>query len=183
MEIKIGTKHILSLLNILSWIIFIGLCIEAGGIIFNAVYALYKPVVAGHFWNSTDFAALYAHDKGYFITQTGLMAIVAVLKAFIFYLIIKMFYDKKLSLSKPFDPAVTAVVFNIAWLCLGAGIFSHWGNRYAAWLTAKGIAMPDRHYLRMDGADVWLFMAVVLIVIGQVFKKGTELQTESDLTV
>jgi hypothetical protein len=43
--------------------------------------------------------------------------------------------------------------------------------------------MPDMHYLRMDGADVWLFMAVVLIVIGQVFKKGTELQTESDLTV
>jgi hypothetical protein len=43
--------------------------------------------------------------------------------------------------------------------------------------------MPDIHYLRIGGADVWLFMAVVLMVIGQVFKKGIALQTETDLTV
>ncbi len=74
-------------------------------------------------------------------------------------------------------------MFNIAYLCLGAGLFSLWGARYAAWIKEQGIPMPDIHFLRIGGADVWLFMAVVLIVIGQVFKKGTELQTESDLTV
>ena len=40
-----------------------------------------------------------------------------------------------------------------------------------------------RFGLGIGGGDVWLFMAVVLMVIGQVFKKGIELQTESDLTV
>jgi hypothetical protein len=183
MEIKIGTKQMLNLLNILSWIIFIGLCIEAGGILFNTVYALYKPIVAKHYWNGADLSALYAHDKGQFIAQTSLMFIVAVMKALIFYLIVKLFYEKKFSLSKPFNPEVTGVVFNIAWLCLGAGIFSQWGAGYAAWIIKQDIPMPDIHFLRIGGADVWLFMAVVLVVIGQVFKKGTELQTENDLTV
>lgn len=183
MEIKITTNQILKVLEILSWIIFIGLCIEAGGIIFNTIYALNKPIVAKYFWNGTDLSQLYSHDKGYFITQTVLMSIVAVMKALIFYLIIKLFYQKNFNIAKPFNPEVTKVVFNIAYLCLGAGFFSFWGAGYAAWIKDKGIQMPDIQYLRIGGADVWLFMAVVLIVIGQIFKKGTELQTESDLTV
>jgi Protein of unknown function (DUF2975) len=183
MELKIGTKQILIFLNILSWIIFLGLCVEAGGIIFNTAYVLYKPLVAKYFWNGADLSALYSYDKGHFITQTGLMAIVAVMKALIFYLIVRLFYNKNISISKPFNPLVTSMVFKIAWLCLGAAIFSSRGAGYANWLKGQGVQMPDTHLLRVDGADVWLFMAVVLMVIGQVFKKGTELQTESDLTV
>jgi hypothetical protein len=37
--------------------------------------------------------------------------------------------------------------------------------------------------LNLSGADVWLFMGVTLYVIAQIFKKGIELQTESELTV
>ena len=183
MEIRIGTKQILTLLKILSWIIFLGLCVEAGGIIFNSAYALYKPVVATYFWNGANLSDLYAHDKGHFITQTVLMSIAAVMKALIFYLIVKLFYDKKFSIAKPFNPDVTGIVFKISYCCLGAGIFSLWGARYASWIKDQGVQMPDIEYLRIGGGDVWLFMAVVLMVIGQVFKKGTELQTESDLTV
>lgn len=183
MEIKISTRQILNLLNILSWIIFLGLCIEAGGIIFNAAYAVYQPTVAKYFWNGADLSQLYAHDKGHFITQTALMAIVAVMKALIFYLIVKLFYSKKLNMAKPFNPELTSMVSKIGYLCLGAGLFSLWGIRYAAWIEGQGILMPDIHYMRIGGADVWLFMAVVLFVIGQIFKKGNELQTESDLTV
>jgi Protein of unknown function (DUF2975) len=183
MEIKIGTKQIMKLLQVLSWIIFLGLCVETGGIIFNTVYALYKPIAAKHFWNGTDLSALYAHDKGHFITQTVLITIVAVMKALIFYLVIKLFYDKKFDINQPFNPAVITIIFKNAYLCLGAGFFSIWGAHYAAWLKGQGVQMPDIHYLRIGGADVWLFMAVVLMVIGHVFKKGNELQTETDLTV
>ena len=183
MEIKIGTKQILMVLHILSWIIFIGLCIEAGGIIFNTVYSLNKPIVAKYFWNNTNLSELYAHNKGQFITQTVLMCIVAVMKALIFYLIIKLFYDKKFSIANPFNPDITGVVFKIAYCCLGAGLFSIWGSGYAAWIKKQDVSMPDIENLRIGGADVWLFMTVVLLVVGQVFKKGTELQSENDLTV
>jgi Protein of unknown function (DUF2975) len=183
MEIKIGTKQILTVLHILSWIVFLGLCIEAGGIIFNTVYALYKPIVAKHFWNGSNFSELYAYDKGHFITQTVLISIAAVMKALVFYMITKLFYDKKFSIAKPFTQDVTAVVFKIAYLCIGTSLFSFWGMRYAAWIKKLGIPIPDTEQLRIGGADVWLFMAIVLFVIGQVFKKGTQLQTENDLTV
>ncbi len=183
MEIRITTNQILKVLEVLSWIIFIGLCIEAGALIFNTVYALYKPIVAQYFWNGADLSQLYKYDKGQFVAQMSLVVTVAVMKIVIFYLLVKMFYDKKFSLDNPFNTAVTRVVLNIAYLCLGAGLFSMWSTRQMKWFSKKGIAMPDEHLLNIDGADVWLFMAVVLIVIAQVFKKGIEIQNENDLTV
>ena len=43
--------------------------------------------------------------------------------------------------------------------------------------------MPDIADLNLDGADIWLFMGVVLLVIAQIFKKGVEMQTENELTI
>ncbi len=183
MEIRISAKHILKVLEILSWIIFIGLCIEAGAVIFNSIYALYKPVVAQYFWNGADLSQLYAYDKWQFAAQMSLVITVAVMKAMIFYLLVKMFYDKKFSLANPFNTTVFNVIQNIAYLCLGAGLFSQWSIRQMKWFTKKAIAMPDAQLLNIDGGNVWLFMAIVLMILAQVFKKGIELQNENDLTV
>jgi hypothetical protein len=183
MEIKIESKHFLWVLQALSWIIFIGLCIAAGGLLFNSVYALCKPVVAKNFWNGIDLSELYAFDKGYFMTQTSLVTIAATMKALIFYQIVSLFHDKKFSLSQPFNAAITSLVFKIAYCCLGAALFSFWGARFAARIKKQGVPMPDAELLRIGGADVWLLMAVTLLVIGYVFKRGTELQTENDLTI
>jgi Protein of unknown function (DUF2975) len=183
MELKIGTKTILIVLHVISWMIFVGLCIETCGIIFNSIYAMYKPTIAAHFWNGADLSALYNFDKGHFLVQMSLISIASIMKALIFYIIIKMFYDKKLSLEKPFDPNVTSLVFLIAYICLGAGIFSIWGVNYSNWLKGQNIPMPDAEFLRIGGGDVWLFIAVILAIVGQVFKKGTALQSEIDLTV
>lgn len=183
MELKIGTKQLLLVLQILSWIIFIGLCIENGGIIFNTIYALFNPVVAQHFWNRTDLSELYAHDKGMFVVMGSLMAITASIKSLIFYLIVKIFYDKRFDMSRPFHPELSKLITKITYCCLGTGLFSYWAAKHVIWFQEKGITMPDIDRLRIGGADVWLFMAVVLFVIGQVFKKGLELQSENDLTV
>jgi hypothetical protein len=43
--------------------------------------------------------------------------------------------------------------------------------------------MPDVQDLRLGGADVWLFMSVTLFVIGQIFKRGVEMQAENELTI
>ena len=179
----ISTTQILKALHVFAWIIFIGLCIETGGIIFNTIYAMYKPIVAQHFWNGADLSALYDADKGRFLTQAFFMIIVAMFKTTIFWLIIKLFNDKKFSIARPFNNDVTSMVFNIAYLCLGAGIFSVWGSNHIIWMQGKGINMPGADVLKISGGDVWLFMAVVLYVIGQVFRKGIELQNENDYTI
>ena len=55
--------------------------------------------------------------------------------------------------------------------------------KYTAWLRLNGIYVPSVEELHIGGADVWLFMSVVLFVIAQIFKRGIEIQTENDLTV
>jgi len=184
MTITITTKQILKVLHILSWIIFVGVCIQAGGFIFNSFYALViNPVGAKRFWEEIDLSSLYSYDSGHFFVQTFLMCIVAVLKACLFYLIIKLLYNKKISLSQPFSNEVRRFIFNISYLTLLIGLFSLWGVRYSEWLTKNGVKMPDVQNLGLGGGDVWLFMCVTLYVIAQVFKRGIEIQSENELTV
>ena len=184
MEIRITTKHILIVLNIIAWIIFVGVCIEAGGFLFNSFYTLFRgPQGAEFFWNRLDLSSLYRFGDNHFITVTTLINIVAVLRAIMFFVIVKFLYDKKLDLSKPFNLDMRRFILNIGYLALGISFFSAWGTNYTDSLVRDGVTMPSIHQLRIAGADVWLFMSVILFVIAQLFKRGIEIQTENDLTV
>lgn len=184
MEIRITSRQILGILYVLSWIIFVGVSIEAGAFIFNSLYWLVlNPGVARYFWEKIDLQALYRYDHGYFFVVTLLMSIVAVLRACIFYLIIKVLHDKKLDLAQPFNRQVGRFIFMVSYLALMIGFFSFLGENYSDWLAKQGVAMPTLESLRLAGADVWLFMGVTLFVIGHIFKRGEEIQAENDLTI
>jgi len=178
------TDYFLHAINVVAWIIFIGVCIEAGGFIFNAFFTLLlNPVGASKFWTEVNLSELYNYNQSRYVTMISLMIIVALMRALMFYLIVKIFYDKKLNLAQPFNEAVKRFILNLAYLALGIGLFSFWGAKFAAGLVAQGVKMPELHYLRLGGADVWLFMGVTLLVIALIFKKGIEIQNENDLTV
>ena len=183
MEVKIGTKTMLKVLLVLSWIIFIGLCIQVGALLFNTVFSYFKPIGAKYFWNYLDLSSLYQFDKGYFLVIAAFMIIVAVMKAIMFYLIIKILHNKELTITQPFKQTVRGFILKVACLSIGIGIFSKWGSGYIEWLHKQGVTFPDTQYLNLDGADVWLFMGIILLVIAYVFKRGIELQEENDLTV
>jgi hypothetical protein len=181
---KINTRQVLKLLLILSWIIFVGVCIEAGGCIFSAFYTLViNPVNASFFWVGNDLSDLYKFDHGYFLVLTLLISIAEVMKACLFYLIVMMLQEKKLDISQPFSRDVKRFIIRSSWLALGIGLFSWWGVKYTEWFTGKGIKIPDTGHLHLGGADVWLFMSVILFVIAQIIKRGIEIQEENDLTV
>ena len=184
MEIKITTKQMLKVLYIISWIIFIGVCIEAGGFIFNTFFTLViNPVDAHHFWQEVDLSGLYNYDHGYFFVVALFMIIVAVMRAWLFYLIIMILHNRNLDIAQPFNRTVRLFILRGSFITLLIGLFSAWGVGYVEWLTKQGVKIPDVQYLRLGGADVWLFMCVVLFVIAQIFKRGIELQTENELTV
>jgi hypothetical protein len=185
MEIKITTKQLLKVLQVLSWIIFIGLCVEAGGIIVNTFITLFiNHSGVNNFWKGSDYLSrLYKFDQGYFITITLTMIIVAVLKAIMFYLIVKLFKEKKLNLSQPFSADLSRFILLLSYLAWGIGIFSLTGLRYAGWLASQGVGPADLQALQIAGADVWLFMAIILVVIVQIVKRGTEIQTENEFTI
>ena len=86
-------------------------------------------------------------------------------------------------MSQPFSKEVGRFMFKISYLCLFIGFISWWGVKYTEWLVKQSVHMPAIEHLRLGGADVWLFMGVVLYVIAQIFKRGIELQSENELTV
>ncbi len=184
MEIRITTQQILNVLLVISWIIFVGLLVEAGAILCTTIYTLaYQPTDIGLLMYGANLGNLYQYDHGHFLVVTFFMAITAIMKALLFFLIVKILQGKKLDMSQPFSETLGKFIFSMAYLSIGIGIFSSWGIRYAKWLITQGVNIPNVEYLGLGGGDVWLFMAVILFVIGQIFKRGIEIQAEHELTV
>ena len=185
MEIKITTNPILKVLQILSWIIFIGLCIEAGGIIVSTFLTLFiNPLAVENSWGGSAYlSSLYRVSPEHYVVISITMIIVSVMKAIMFYLIVKLFVDNKLNFSQPFSMELKRFISNLSYLALGIGLFCQSGFKYSVWLTTKGFKTADLQSLHLEGGDVWLFMSVILFVIAQIIKKGIEIQKENDLTI
>src|SRR4051794_1917542 len=111
---NISTRQMLKILYVLSWIIFIGVCIEAGSFIVNAIFALANPGVVKYLWQEADLSALFKYDHGYFFVVILIMGIVAVMRAWLFYLIIKVLHDKKLNMARPFSKEIGRFVFKLS---------------------------------------------------------------------
>lgn len=183
MEIKISTQWILRTLLFVSWFIFVGLCIEAGAFLTNAVFAIVKPSSVAILWQQADLSDLFRHDVGFFAVIVLCSAIVAGHKACMFYLIIKALLKRNISMVQPFSIEAKRLVLNLSYLTFAIGLFSTMGSKYVHWLIGQGIKMPDTESLHLDSGDVWIFMAITLLVIGQIFRRGIEIQAENDLTI
>jgi hypothetical protein len=74
---------------------------------------------------------------------------------------------------------------NFSYLAFGIGLFSYWGNNFSNWLkmVSNDLDSPSLQLIKFEGADVWLFMGVILIIFALIFKKGIEIQSDNDLTI
>ena len=41
-------NFVFKVLSIVAWVIFVGLCIEAGGLVVNFIFSLYQPAMVQH---------------------------------------------------------------------------------------------------------------------------------------
>jgi len=160
------------------------LCFEAGALMVNAVMTLtLDPTETKHLWMLIDFSDLYNYGSQHYVVIMSQIIIVAVLKALMFYLIVKILYEKKLDMAQPFNPALRRFILLVSYLALGIGFFSGWGAEYSKGLVQQGVAMPALDDMHLDGSDVWLFIWIILLIIAQIFKRGIEIQSENDLTI
>jgi hypothetical protein len=175
------TKYILI---IVSWVIFVGLCIDAGGFLTNTIYTLFfNPELARKFWSHLDLSALHQFSVSHFAILTCIMSIAAIMKSILFYLITRMFYEKKLDILKPFSEKSKQFIQIAGYISLGIGLVSSWGADMVEKMLNEGVSIPTIQNLKIDGANVWLFVGVILLVIAHVFTRGIELQNENDLTI
>lgn len=185
MELKITAQQILKVLQWLAWIIFIGLMVEAGALIVNSVITIFiNPAGVKNFWEGASYlSGLLSFNESDFATLCAVIIIVAVLKTLMFYQIVKMFEHKKLDMAQPFSTGLRNVILELSYFSFGIGLFSHCGASFLDSLATKGVATAELKNIFLGGADVWLFMAVLLFVIVQIVKRGIDIQTENDLTI
>lgn len=182
-SMKTNTKLLMNVLYVISWIIFVGLCIEAGGFVVNAFFALANPGIVDRLWHEVDLANLFRFSHSYFFLMNLMLGIAEIMKAWLFYLIIAILHNKKLDLAQPFRREVRRFISRLSFMALLIGLFSLLARAYARWLSGLGVKMPDGEQLSLASGDVWLFMCVILFVIAQIFKRGIEIQTENELTI
>jgi Protein of unknown function (DUF2975) len=167
-------------LHIVAWVIFVGLCIEARGLIVNFVFSVYKPEFVQNLYQKLDLSAMYNRSKWTFFGMYSFILVVSLLKAYLFHIVVSLMH--KMDLSNPFSSFVSEVITKISYCTFSIGILS-----YIAWQTAKNI--QHRGY-RIDNinqfwvdSEAFILMAAVIYIIATIFKKGVEIQNENDLTV
>ena len=174
------TDFILKALNVIAWIVFIGLCIESGALIFNFIFSVYKHTANHNIYKGLDFYGLQTKNFTNFIGVMSFIVAISILKAYLFYLVVKIFM--KLNLVKPFSDEIAKLIENISFEAFFIAIVGLVAQQYTKILIKSGNEI-SRAQDYWNDTEAFLIMAATIYVIAQVFKKGIELQNENDLTV
>jgi len=176
-QIVMKTTQVLNIMKTVSWIIFISLCIKAGTIIISSFVSLFVNEVASkNLYLGLDLSEIYNFGTWQYINVLSFIIAIAVLKGYLFYLVIKLF--SKINLKQPFNLTVNKLITKISHICFSIGIIAIIANGYAKTLLNKGISFR----LTFESSE-FLFMAGIIFVVAILFKHGIEVQEENNLTI
>ena len=167
-------------LHIVAWVIFVGLCIEAGGLIVNFIFSLYKPEFVQNLYQKLDLSQMYNLNKWVFFSMYSFILFISILKACLFYVVIMLLH--KIDLTKPFNSYVTGQIKKISYYTLSIGLISYIARQIADSLPHYGFEIDALNQFWAD-SQAWILMAAVIYVIATIFSRGVEIQNENDLTV
>ncbi|RAU81739.1 DUF2975 domain-containing protein [Pontibacter arcticus] len=178
---KTNTHFIFTTVNVLFWIVFIGLCIKTGALLFSFFVSLFiNPAGSQNLYSGLNLSGLHHFSRHNYISIMSLLIALSALKAYMAFLVIQIF--QKIDLSQPFNVMVSKLINNISEVALGAGILAIIAEGYAKWLYKKSPDIGNLHQYFDNGSE-FLFLAGIIFVIAQIFKKGVEIQSENELTV
>lgn len=175
-----GNIFVFKALHIVAWIIFVGLCIEAGGLIVNFIFSLYKPEFVQNLFQKLDLSVMYNRSKLAFFGMYGFILVISILKAYLFYVVIRLI--NKLNLAKPFNTYVADQITKISYFTFAIGILSNLARQIAQNLQQLGYDIDKLNQFWPD-SQAFILMAAVIYVIATIFSRGVEIQNENDLTV
>jgi hypothetical protein len=167
-------------LHIVAWVIFVGLCIEAGGLIVNFIFSLYRPEFVQNLYQKLDLSQMYNHSKWAYISMYSFILVISILKAYLFYVVIRLL--SKLDLTKPFNSYVAGQIKLLSYYTLSIGLISYIARQTAKNLQHYGFEIDILNQFWAD-SQAWILMAAVIYVIATIFSRGVEIQNENDLTV
>ena len=164
----------------IAWLIFVGLSIEAGGLIVNFIFSLFNPEFVQNLYQKLDLSEMYKESKmAYFGIYSFILAI-SILKAVLFYIVIRLMH--KMDLTKPFTTFVSNQILQISYYTISIGLFSHIARQITNSLMHHGFVTDNLDQFWAD-SQAFILMGAVIYIIAIIFKRGIELQEEIDLTV
>ena len=175
-----SNNFVFKALHIITWIIFIGLCIEAGGLIVNFIFSLYKPDVVKNLYQKLDLSELYNRSKQAFFSMYSFILVISILKAYLFYIVVMLV--TKFNLAKPFNNFVAEKITKISYYTFAIGLLSYFARQTSNNLQHHGFETNSLNQFWAD-SQAFILMAAVIYVIASIFSKGIGLQNENDLTV
>ena len=173
---KSRTEQILVIMNILSWITFIGLMVKAGAILISYGVSVGNPEGAKNLYMGLNLYSLKQFDFWHYTATVLMLIALEVLKAYIAYLVIRVL--SKIKMANPFKIEVSRVLERISYFILVLWIMTLLYNAHIKWLSKSVPGLREN----LVSAEFLLFAGVVF-VFSQIFKKGVELQSENELTV
>lgn len=164
----------------IAWLIFVGLSIEAGGLLVNFVFHLYNPEFVKNLYQKLDLVKMYQDNRSGFFGIYSFILIVSILKAVLFYTVIRLMH--KMNLSKPFDTFVAKQISQLSYYTLSIGFLSFLARQFVKNLEHHSFVSDNLNQFWAD-SDAFILMGAVIYIIAQIFKRGVELQSENDLTI
>ncbi len=168
-------------LYVVAWIIFVGLCIEAGGLLVNFFFSLYKPAFIGNLYQKLDLTETYKNNRMVFLGIYSFILVISVLKACLFYIVIRLMH--KMDLAKPFSSFVAAQILQISYYTLSIGLLSHIARQLTENYLAHYGVVANKVNQFWEDSQAFILMGAVIYIIATIFKKGVDIQHENDLTV
>jgi len=167
-------------LHIVAWVIFVGLCIDAGGLTVNFIFSLYKPEFVQNLYQKLDLSQMYNLSKWAFFRMYSFILVISILKAYLFFVVIMLI--SKLNLAKPFTTYVADQITRISYYTLSIGLVSYLARQTAQNIQQRGFEVDMLNQFWAD-SQAYILMAAVVYVIANIFSRGVEIQNENDLTV
>ena len=177
---KAKNNLVFIVLHIVAWIIFIGLCIEAGALIVNFIFSVFKPEMVHNLYQKMDLSELYNRSPWAFYGMYSFVLVISMLKAYLFYIVIKLLL--KLDLEKPFNTFVSKQINQMSYFTFSIGLLSYIARETAKNLQQHGYQTEQLNQFWVD-SQAFILMAAVVYVIAVIFKKGLEIQAENEFTI
>ncbi|AZA83405.1 DUF2975 domain-containing protein [Chryseobacterium lactis] len=174
------TTKIISVLNVIAWIIFIGSCVKAGALAFSFIVTIVNPDGAKNLYEGLNLYELYQYNINSYKLMMSSTIFLAGYKAYLAFLVVQIF--QKINLAAPFSETVMRLITKISYSALAIGILSLLAMSYSEDFIKKGIQLSNINDFIGFGSE-YLFFGGIIFIIAQVFKRGIEIQSENDLTI
>lgn len=173
---KTQTEHVLIFMKVIAWIAFFSFAVKAGVLMFSYFSSLWNPESANNIHEGLNLFQLRQENFTLYSVLMTTQFIMSILKAVVWWMVIKLI--NKIKISNPFTPIVAYKLAKISYSLFAIWVMAVTAGGFIAWLGDKAGNLNNswEH-------GQFLFMACLVFIIYQIFRRGIELQSENELTV